>query len=277
MSFKGILILIGLILMSSVAATAQVKKAQDMQKKNINQKRMVKKTPLSELEIKEFQEDVLKARKENVLIRNPIRLSPPAYLETTIDNAGTVTVTVKGGEIGREEKQKEAAELQKTLQRRQDFLNRWAKENCTEGQNTMNQLGASGSWYYSFVGMEEYGQQRPSDNTYRYPTRSELEQLCKEYYSHYRNGGGVWYGVTEEFAKTATLDKTNGCVFFPLCGITMGTQHTNQGSAFYWSSDQFKGYWGSSDSQAAYDLVHISSYGAPEGRGIQLKVRFIRK
>lgn len=200
------MILIGLILMSSVAATAQVKKAQDMQKKNINQKQMVKK-PLSTFEMKEIQDDVLRARKENALRKNLPKFSPPAYLETTIDNAGTVTVTVKGGEIGREEKQKEAAELQKTLQRRQDFLNRWAKGNCTEGRNTMNQLGASGSWYYSFVGMEEYGQQRPSDNTYRYPTRSELEQLCKEYYSHYRNGSGVWYGVTEEFAKTATLDK----------------------------------------------------------------------
>lgn len=272
MRFTGILILIGLFLISSVAI-AQVKKAQQAKKtESVKDIGIQKKTPLTITEIKAFESDLAKAGKENLLKKKLPIFSPPAFLETTIDNSGTVTVTVKGGEIGREEKQKEAAELQKTLQKRQDFLNRWAKGNWTAGQNTLDKIGAAGSWYYAFANMADNGQQQPSHNSYRYPTRAELEQLCTEYYPN-KGQTGVWYGVTEEFARTATFSKTNGCVFFPNGGILLGGQPSSTGMAYSWSSDRVD------NRQYAYNLM-VGSWYFPSDyyqNHVQLKVRFIKK
>ncbi len=199
--FKGMLILVGLLIVSS-AGMAQVKKAQKTQvKKEIKQIKQLDKS------------DFLK--KKSVLLRAP----------RIIATAGGSIIIVPF-EKSTDEKTK-----------RQNFLNRWAKYNL-EGDNSNPAGKYYPTWRYATVPCRA-GYRLPTFEEIKKLLSEYTIHIKQDLGKNPGGKNGLWIGMDEETCKKADKNNFNGCVFLPATNFysePYGWSNTLQDYGFYMTS-----------------------------------------
>lgn len=211
-SIKCMLILAGLLFISS-AAMAQVKKVQQSKV----QQSQVQKKQVDQGEIK-------KQIEKGILNQKAILKNYPKIIATA---GGSIIIV-------------HPTKPQDEKTKRQNFLNRWAQYNL--GGNSSNPIGK----YYPVWQSDEIS--FPSG--YRMPTFDEMNKLINEYTIYIqpdlnKNPGskdGIWIGVDEETCKKANKNNFNGCLFIPVTSFYVepyGWSSTGEDNGYYMTSTSY--------------------------------------
>ncbi|WP_059026010.1 hypothetical protein [Gabonibacter massiliensis] len=198
--FKGMLILVGLLIVSS-AGMAQAKKQKSQVKKEIKQIKQLDKS------------DFLK--KKSVLLRAP----------RIIATAGGSIIIVPS-EKSTDEKTK-----------RQNFLDRWAQYNL--GGTNSNPVGKYyPSWQYKTISCPP-GYRLPTFVEIKKLLSEYTIYIQRDLGKNPGGKDGLWIGMNEETCKKADKNNFNGCVFLPVTNFysePYGWSNTLQNYGFYMTS-----------------------------------------